>query len=158
MYVSCLRCHKTIKGPQAYSLWAHVESKRCYPENAVKGWRQQAKEKEPKAQIEEAHRATAKEAARKMQKARDEGQVPQNAEILQLRCDERLEEITTFETRRPKEEKPRVVKVRDDRARREEKLITISPLSIARIPCRYLVVYSSFPLAVASTWMFSLNT
>ena len=128
--MSCFRCHKTIKGAEAYSLWAHVESKRCYPDNAIKGWKQQAKEKEQKAQIEEAHRATAKEAARKMQKARDKGQGPQNypahppplkpAAIVHLRGDERLEEITTFETRRPKEVKPRVVKVSDDRARREE--------------------------------------
>ena len=27
IYVSCLRCHKTIKGLEPYSLWAHVESK-----------------------------------------------------------------------------------------------------------------------------------
>ena len=46
IYVSCLRCHKTIKGTEPYSLWAHVESKRCFPETAIKGWRQQAKEKE----------------------------------------------------------------------------------------------------------------
>ena len=126
MYVSCLRCHKTIKGAEAYSLWAHVESKRCYPDNAIKGWRQQAKEREQKAQIEEAHRASAKEAARKMQKGRDQGPVPpiypanppprKPTEIIELTGHERLEEITTFETRRPKEVKSRVVNPLDDEA------------------------------------------
>lgn len=48
-----------------------MESKRCYPESAIKGWRQQAKEKEQQAKIDEAYQATAVEAARKAQKARD---------------------------------------------------------------------------------------
>ena len=45
IYVSCLRCHKTIRGLEPYSLWAHVESKGCYPDAVLKGWRQQAKER-----------------------------------------------------------------------------------------------------------------
>ncbi len=145
VYVSCLRCHKTIRGAQAYSLWAHVGSKRCYPESAIRGWRQQAKEKEQAAKIQEAHRATAEEAARKMQLARDKGMVPQQypvhpppqrpAEVVHLKGDEELEEISTFGTRKPKEKhraetagdrerkevRARVAKVKEDRARKEEK-------------------------------------
>ena len=76
VYVSCLGCQKTIKGAESYSLWAHVESKRCYLENAIKGWRQQAKEKEQQAKINEAYRTIAKEAARKMPKLRGQTLVP----------------------------------------------------------------------------------
>ena len=106
VYVSCLRCQKTIKGAEPYSLWAHVESKRCYPDSAIKGWRQQAREKEQQAKIDEAYRATAKEAARKMPKARERYVAPQTypanpppmrpTEIVHLKGDERLEEITAF--------------------------------------------------------------
>jgi len=71
IYVSCLRCHKTIKGLEPYSLWAHVESKGCYPDAVLKGWRQQAKEREQKAKIDEAYKATQVEAARKSQKSKD---------------------------------------------------------------------------------------
>ena len=84
VYVSCLRCQKTIKGAESYSLWAHVESKRCYPENAIKGWRQQAKEKEQQAKIDEAYRATAKEAARKMSKGRGQHQYLQSIQLVHL--------------------------------------------------------------------------
>ena len=131
VYVSCLRCQKTIKGAESYSLWAHVESKRCYPDNAIKGWRQQAREKEQQAKIDETYRATAKEAARKMPKARGRDEAPQTypanpppmkpAEIVHLKGNERLEEITSFETKKPKEERSRVVEVREDRNRNKEK-------------------------------------
>ena len=132
VYVSCLRCQKTIKGAEPYSLWAHVESKRCYPENAIKGWRQQAKEKEQQAKIDEAFKATAKEAARKMSKVRGQTPVPpiyparpppmKPTEIVELTGNERLEEITTFETKKkPKDERTRRVEVRDERDRNKEK-------------------------------------
>ena len=108
VYVSCLRCHKTIHGAQAYSLWAHVESKRCYPQNAIRGWRKQAKEQEQEAKIQEAHRATAEEAARKMQQAWDKGEMPQQfrvqpppqrpAAVVHLKGDEEIVEVTNFDT------------------------------------------------------------
>ena len=132
VYVSCLRCQKTIKGAESYSLWAHVESKRCYPENAIKGWKQQAKEKDQQAKIDEAYKATAKEAARKMSKGRGQTPVPpiyparppppKPTETIELTGNERLEEITTFETKKkPKEERTRRVEVRDERDRNKEK-------------------------------------
>ena len=132
VYVSCLRCQKTIKGAEPYSLWAHVESKRCYPEKAIKRWRQQAKEKDQQAKIDEAYRATSEEAARKMSKGRGQTPVPpiypahppptKPTEIVELTGHERLEEITTFETKkRLKEEKTRRVEVRDEHDRNKEK-------------------------------------
>ena len=132
VYVSCLRCQKTIKGAESYSLWAHVESKRCYPENAIKGWKQQAKEKDQQAKIDEAYRATAEEAARKRSKGRGQTPVPpiyparppppKPTEVIELTGNERLEEITTFETKKkPKEERTRRVEVRDEHDRNKEK-------------------------------------
>lgn len=103
VYVSCLRCHKTIKGTEPYSLWAHVESKRCYPECAIKGWRHKAKEKEQRAKIEEAYQATAREASRKNPKFREKkddappiiypAQPPpmRPAQVVELKGDEILE-------------------------------------------------------------------
>ena len=41
IYVSCLRCQRTIRGLEPYSLWAHIESKGCYPESVLAGWRKQ---------------------------------------------------------------------------------------------------------------------
>ena len=131
MYVSCLTCQNTIKGAEPYSLWAHVEIKRCYPENAIKGWRQQAKQKEQQAKIDEAYKATAKEAARKMSKGRGQTPAPpiyparppppKPTETIELTGNEQLEEITSFETKKPKEERTRVVEVRDERDRNKEK-------------------------------------
>ena len=131
MYVSCLRCQKTIKGAESYSLWAHVESKRCYPENAIKGWKQQAKEKGQQAKIDEAYQATAKEAARKMSKGRGQTPVPpiyparppppKPTETIELTGKERLEEITFETKKKPKEERARRVEVRDERDRNKEK-------------------------------------
>ena len=131
VYVSCLTCQNTIKGAEPYSLWAHVEIKRCYPENAIKGWRQQAKQKEQQAKIDEAYKATAKEAARKMSKGRGQTPVPpiyparppppKPTETIELTGNEQLEEITSFETKKPKEERTRVVEVRDERDRNKEK-------------------------------------
>jgi len=48
-----------------------VESKRCYPESAIKGWRQQAKEKEQQAKIDEAYQATAVEVAYEVQRGKE---------------------------------------------------------------------------------------
>ena len=132
VYVSCLRCQKTIKGAEPYSLWAHVESKRCYPENAIKGWRQQAKEKEQQAKIE-AYGPTEplqRKLHARCQKVEVKHQYFQSiqlittkpTEIVELTGNERVEEITTFETKkRPKQERTRVVEVRDERDRNKEK-------------------------------------
>ena len=67
-----------------------------------------------------------------MPKARGRDEAPQTypanpppmrpAEIVHLKGDERLEEITIFETKRPKEERSRVVEVREDRDRNEGNL------------------------------------
>ena len=35
-YVSCLRCQRTIRGLEPYSLWAHIESKGCYPDSVLR--------------------------------------------------------------------------------------------------------------------------
>ena len=71
IYVSCLRCQRTIRGLEPYSLWAHIESKGCYPESVLAGWRKQRKELEKRAEQEKAYQATQAEALRKAQKTRD---------------------------------------------------------------------------------------
>ena len=48
-----------------------MESKGCYPDSVIKGWRHQTKEKEQRAKIEEAYKATQVEAARKAEKGRE---------------------------------------------------------------------------------------
>ena len=55
----------------AYSLWAHIESKECYPDSVLRGWRQQRKELEKKAEVEKAFQATQAEAIRKAQKSKE---------------------------------------------------------------------------------------
>ena len=118
---------------EPYSLWAHVESKRCFPESAIKGWGQQAKEKEQKAKIEEAYEATVREAARKTPQRRERtddapptlGPAPpppmRDAQIVEPRRGERLETITSFQVKQvPKpRDKSRVVQVKgDDRSKK----------------------------------------
>ena len=71
IYVSCLRCQRTIRGLEPYSLWAHIESKGCYPDSVLRGWRQQRKELEKKAEQEKAYQATQAEALRKAQKSKE---------------------------------------------------------------------------------------
>ena len=111
--MSCLRCHKTIRGLEPYSLWAHVESKGCYPDSVIKGWRHQTKEKEQRAKIEEAYKATQVEGARKAQKGREVppstlppptlgSSIPlpmREAQIVKPRKGEVVEEITTFQVK-----------------------------------------------------------
>ena len=111
--MSCLRCQRTIKGLEPYSLWAHIESKGCYPESVLAGWRKQRKELEKRAEQEKAYQATQAEALRKAQKTRD---VPpstlppptlgtsiplpmRDAQIVKPRKGEVVEEITTFQVK-----------------------------------------------------------
>ena len=113
IYVSCLRCQRTIKGLEPYSLWAHIESKGCYPESVLAGWRKQRKELEKRVEQEKAYQATQAEALRKAQKTRD---VPpstlppptlgpsiplpmRDAQIVKPRKGEVVEEITTFQVK-----------------------------------------------------------
>ena len=113
IYVSCLRCQRTIKGLEPYSLWAHIESKGCYPESVLAGWRKQRKELEKRAEQEKAYQATQAEALRKAQKTRD---VPpstlppptlgpsiplpmREAQIVKPRKGEVVETITSFQVK-----------------------------------------------------------
>ena len=112
-FVSCLRCQRTIRGLEPYSLWAHIESKGCYPDNVLKGWRQQRKEREKKAEVEKAFQATQAEAIRKAQKGKE---VPpstlppptlgpsipfpmRDAQLVKPKKGERVETITSFEVK-----------------------------------------------------------
>ena len=111
--MSCLRCQRTIRGLEPYSLWAHIESKGCYPDSVLRGWRQQRKELEKKAEQEKAYQATQAEALRKAQKSKE---VPpstlppptlgpsipfpmRDAQIVKPRKGEVVETITTFQVR-----------------------------------------------------------
>ena len=111
--MSCLRCHRTIRGLEPYSLWAHIESKGCYPDSVLRGWRQQRKEQEQKAEVEKAYKATQAEAIRKAQKGKE---VPpptlpppslgpsiplpmRDAQTVKPRKGEKVETITTFQVR-----------------------------------------------------------
>ena len=92
--------------------------------------RQQAEEKEQQAKIDEAYRATAEEAARTRSKGRGQTPVPPIYPARPpppkprghgLTGTEGLEEITSFETKKPTEERTRRVEVRDERDRNKEK-------------------------------------
>ena len=113
IYVSCLRCQRTIRGLEPYSLWAHIESKGCYPDSVLVGWHKQRRELEKKAEQERAYQATQAEALRKAQKTRD---VPpstlppptlgpsiplpmREAQIVKPRKGEVLETITSFQVK-----------------------------------------------------------
>ena len=113
IYVSCLRCQRTIRGLEPYSLWAHIESKGCYPDSVLVGWRKQRKELEKKAEQEKAYQATQAEALRKTQKIKE---VPpstlppptlgpsiplpmRDAQIAKPRKGEVVETIATFQVR-----------------------------------------------------------
>ena len=113
IYVSCLRCQRTIRGLEPYSLWAHIESKGCYPDGVLVGWRKQRKELEKRAEQEKAYQATQAEALRKAQKSKE---VPPStlppptlgpsipfpmrvAQIAKPRKGEVVETITTFQVR-----------------------------------------------------------
>lgn len=114
--VSCLRCHNTHHRNR--TLWAHVESKRCYPDTAIRGWREQAKEKEQKEKIEEAYQATVRVAIRKTP------QRPERTEeappTLGPAPPPPMRDAQIVEARRPKAYKQsRVVQVKgDDRSRK----------------------------------------
>ena len=112
-FVSCLRCQRTIRGLEPYSFWAHIESKGCYPDNVLRGWRQQRQEREKKAEVEKAFQATQAEAIRKAQKSKE---VPpstlppptlgpsiplpmRDAQVVKPRKGERVETITSFEVK-----------------------------------------------------------
>ena len=111
--MSCLRCQRTIRGLEPYSLWTHIESKGCYPDSVLVGWRKQRKELEKRTEQEKAYQATQAEALRKAQKSKEVlpstlppptlgPSIPfpmRDAQIVKPKKGEVVETIATFQVR-----------------------------------------------------------